>query len=474
MKVVKNYLWNVSYQIFVIIVPMITMPYISRVLGPHGVGVNSFTNSIVQYFVLFGGLGLGLYGNREIAYVRDDKKQLSKEFWELLILRTVTMTSALVIYIIMAYNWREYRGFLFIQSIQIIAAIIDISWFFMGIENFRITVLRNLLVKSISVICIFLFVKSRNDTGVYIAILALSTLFGNLTVFPYLKTYITRIPYNSISLLRHLKPSIYLFIPQIAIQIYVVLNKTMLGQMVSVDAAGFYDSSDKIIRLVLAIVTGTGTVLLPHIANQFIKGHLEQVRETFTISFQFVTLISLPIAFGLAAISSKFVYLFLGGSFEIVGLLLQIEAIAGVFIAWDNALGQQYLLPTGQTSRYTIAVVTGALVNIFFNAPFILFWKTVGSMWATVLSEVAVTLVMLFYVRQKIKIASLYHEFWKIFVACSVMFLSVSKLDSFLKTSWLSLCIEVAYGAVIYLLAILVFKPKIIQDFKNFVNARKF
>lgn len=353
MKVVKNYLWNVSYQIFVIIVPMITMPYISRVLGPHGVGVNSFTNSIVQYFVLFGGLGLGLYGNREIAYVRDNKKQLSKEFWELLILRTVTMTSSLVIYIIMAYNWREYRGYLFIQSIQIIAAIIDISWFFMGIENFRITVLRNLLVKSISVICIFLFVKSRNDTGIYIAILALSTLFGNLTVFPYLKTYITRIPYNSISLLRHLKPSVYLFIPQIAIQIYVVLNKTMLGQMVSVDAAGFYDSSDKIIRLVLAIVTGTGTVLLPHIANQFIKGHLEQVRETFTISFQFVTLISLPIAFGLAAISSKFVYLFLGGRFEIVGLLLQIEAIAGVFIAWDNALGQQYLLPTGQTSRYT-------------------------------------------------------------------------------------------------------------------------
>ncbi|WP_225422088.1 lipopolysaccharide biosynthesis protein [Lacticaseibacillus paracasei] len=168
-----------------------------------------------------------------------------------------------------------------------------------------------------------------------------------------MKTYITRIPYNSISLLRHLKPSVYLFIPQIAIQIYVVLNKTMLGQMVSVDAAGFYDSSDKIIRLVLAIVTGTGTVLLPHIANQFIKGHLEQVRETFTISFQFVTLISLPIAFGLAAISSKFVYLFLGGRFEIVGLLLQIEAIAGVFIAWDNALGQQYLLPTGQTSRYT-------------------------------------------------------------------------------------------------------------------------
>ncbi|WP_225422080.1 oligosaccharide flippase family protein [Lacticaseibacillus paracasei] len=183
MKVVKNYLWNVSYQIFVIIVPMITMPYISRVLGPHGVGVNSFTNSIVQYFVLFGGLGLGLYGNREIAYVRDNKKQLSKEFWELLILRTVTMTSSLVIYIIMAYNWREYRGYLFIQSIQIIAAIIDISWFFMGIENFRITVLRNLLVKSISVICIFLFVKSRNDTGIYIAILALSTLFGNFLNF---------------------------------------------------------------------------------------------------------------------------------------------------------------------------------------------------------------------------------------------------------------------------------------------------
>lgn len=474
MKVVKNYLWNVSYQLFVIIVPMITMPYISRVLGPHGVGVNSFTNSIVQYFVLFGGLGLGLYGNREIAYVRDDKRKLSKEFWELLILRTLTMTLALVVYIIMSYNWREYRGYLFIQSIQILAAILDISWFFMGMENFRITVIRNLLVKSISVICIFLFVKGHNDTGVYIAILALSTLFGNLTVFPYLRTYITRVPYNSISSLRHLKPSVYLFIPQIAIQIYVVLNKTMLGQMVSVDAAGFYDSSDKIIRLVLAIVTGTGTVLLPHIANQFIKGHLEQVRKTFTVSFQFVTIISLPIAFGLAAISSKFVYLFLGSGFEIVGPLLQIEAIAGIFIAWDNALGQQYLLPTGQTSRYTVAVVTGAVVNIVFNVPFILLWKTVGSMWATVLSEIAVTMVMLFYVRRKIKIVSLYQEFWKVFIACSIMFLSVYNLDSILKTNWFSLSIEIVYGGFVYLLAILVFKPKIIQDFKNFVTSHKF
>jgi O-antigen/teichoic acid export membrane protein len=470
MKIVKNYLWNVSYQLFVILVPMITMPYISRVLGPSGVGVNSYTNSIAQYFILFGSIGVALYGNRQIAYVRDDRKALTQTFWELTLLRFTTICIALLVFAGYLMLTHKYRNYLMIQSLLILAAAFDISWFFMGVENFRVTVLRSTIVKILSLIFIFVFVRNQNDTGMYVFILALSTLLGNLTLFPYLKRYIDWPNLKDLHMLRYVRPSLELFVPQIAIQVYVVLNKTMLGSFINVDAAGFYDNTDKIIRVVLAVVTATGTVLLPHIANQFAKGEIEGLKKTFRTSFDFVSVISVPLAFGVAAIANKFAILYLGHAFAIVGNLLMIESIAALFIAWDNALGQQYLLPTNQTGKYTKAVIVGAVVNIVFNIPLILQFGVIGSMWATVLSEIAVTAVMLWQVRTEFSLSELFGDFPKSFIAGLVMFVGVRLLDGHLGTSWLSVGLEILLGVVIYTCLILILKPRILSQQKLFNN----
>lgn len=464
MKIIKNYLWNVSYQLFVIIVPMITMPYISRVLGPSGVGVNSYTNSIAQYFILFGSIGVALYGNRQIAYVRDDRKALTQTFWELTLLRLVTICLSLIVFAGYLMFAHKYRNYLMIQSVLILAAAFDISWFFMGVENFRVTVLRSTIVKILSLIFIFIFVRTRQDTGMYVFILALSTLLGNLTLFPYLKRYVDWPNFKELRIWRYIRPSIELFIPQIAIQVYVVLNKTMLGSFINVAAAGFYDNTDKIIHVVLAVVTATGTVLLPHVANQFAKGEMEGLRKTFVTSFDFVSVISVPLVFGVAAIAQKFAILYLGQSFAIVGPLLMIESIAALFIAWDSAIGSQYLLPTNQTGKYTRAVVVGAVVNIVFNIPLITMFGVIGSMWATVLSEIAVTGVMLWEVRADFKIADLFGDFPKSFVAGFAMFIGVRILDSHLGTSWLSVGLEILLGVVIYICLIWILKPRILRQ----------
>ena len=288
MKVVKNYLWNAGYQVFILIVPLVTIPYITRVLGPSGVGVNSYTNSIVQYFILFGSLGLNIYGNREIAYHKDDVKSRSSIFWELTIIKFLSISIAMAAYLLFIGFSDRYRIFFLIQGIMLIGTATDISWFFQGMEDFKVTVTRSTLVRILSLVLTFVFVKTSADTWMYILILAVSQTLGYLTLWPYLRGRIVKVKLRDLHLKPHIKPAVQLLIPQVATQVYLQLNKTMLGSIDGVSAAGFYDNSDKIIKLVLAFITATGTVLLPHVANNFAKGNQKAVRSSLQPSMHLI------------------------------------------------------------------------------------------------------------------------------------------------------------------------------------------
>ncbi|WP_024862504.1 polysaccharide biosynthesis C-terminal domain-containing protein [Pediococcus acidilactici] len=472
MKVVKNYLYNAFYQIFVLLVPLVTTPYLSRVLGPQGVGINSYTNSIIQYFILAGSIGIGMYGNRQIAFVRDNKEELTKTFYEIFFLRIITIAIAYVFFIVFLLLTKEYRLYYIAQSISIIAAAFDISWFFMGVENFAVTIFRNLVIKILSLICIFAFVKSFGDLFIYIAILSLSLLFGNLTLFPSLKRYVGKVDWKKLNVLKHLAPSISLFIPQIAIQIYLVVNKTMLGSLDSVVAAGYFDQSDKVVKLVLAIVTATGTVMLPHVANAYMRGDIAKTKQSLYNSFSFVTALSVPMMFGLMAVAKKFVPLFFSNKFRAIIPLMQMESIVILIIAWGSALGVQYLLPTNQNKSYTLSVVLGAIVNIVINVPLILFLGAFGSTIATVCSEMAVSGYQLFAIRQQISYKKLFHDFGKYMLAGFLMFVCVVFLDNKLSCSWISLGLEVVMGALIYLGMLLILKVDILGEAKKVLKEK--
>ncbi|MCH4057132.1 MAG: flippase [Lactobacillaceae bacterium] len=462
MRLVKNYLYNVFYQVFVLLVPFITLPYISRVLKSTGVGIQSFTNSNTQYFILIGSIGVALYGNRQIAYYRDDKEKTSQIFWEIFLMRAVTILVALGMFFIFLNTQHQYHSAYLMQSILIVAAAFDISWFFMGIENFKVTVLRNILVKLISLICIFVFVKTKDDLNLYIAILSISQLLGNLTLFPYLRHYVKLPKLRSLRIWRHFKPSLILFVPQIATQLYLVLNKTMVGQMVSVEAAGFYDSSDKIVKMLLAVVTATGTVMLPHVANTFAKGQMEQVKQYLYTSFDFVSAISIPLMFGVAAVAPKFTRLFFGKGFDPVGPLMMIEAIVILVIAWSNVLGVQYLLPTGHNKEYTVSVTIGAVVNLVLNVPLIICLGANGAMISTVISEISVTAYQLYVTRKELRISLLFKDIWKYLVPGLIMALVVWQLGASMSTKIITVVVQVVIGGVIYIaLAYLLNRQKI-------------
>ena len=295
----KNYIYNLLYQILKVLLPVITTPYISRVLGAKNIGIYSYTLSISAVFILFGSLGIELYGQREIAYQQDETEKYSKTFWEILIFRFISMTfSLLVFYFAFVYTNNVYSTYYKILMFEIIGNMFDISWFFQGLEEFKKTVSRNFLVKIISVACIFMFVKTKNDLSIYFLIYVFSLLLGNLSLWFYLPKYLTKV--KKLNIIKHLKPTLLLFIPQIAMQIYTILDKTMLGTIIADKSeVGYYDQSQKIIKTLLALVTSLGIVMMPRIASTFAKKDNEKIKKYLSKSFSLTFCISIPMIFGI-------------------------------------------------------------------------------------------------------------------------------------------------------------------------------
>lgn len=470
MKIVKNFLFNVSYQVFILLVPLVTTPYISRVLGSGGVGINAYTNSIIQYFILFGSIGISTYGNRQIAYSRGNARDVSQDFWEISILRFLTIAISYIAFLIYLNFVSQYHGFFFAQSFQIIAAAFDISWLFMGLENFKITVLRNFVVKIISLVCIFTMVKTENDLGTYILILSLSLLIGNLSLWGYLKRYISKPDFKTLKIFKHIKPSISLFIPQVAIQIYLVLNKTMLGSISGVKSAGYFEYSDRIVKIVLAVVTSIGTVMLPRMASIYASRDFGKLKQYMYTTGDFINFLSIPLMFGLAAIAPKFSVWFMGKEFAITGNLMIVESAVIFLIGWGVMLGNQYLIPTNQTGKYTWAVSISALVNLVLNVPLIYSIGVMGATIATVASEITSTGLQLFFIRRQIEIPKLFKGLWKYLLSGLIMFLIVRYLNNIFTMTIVTLATEVVAGALIYVILCLVLRAPFITVVKDFIT----
>lgn len=474
MKVIRNYLYNVGYQVLAIIVPLITSAYVARVLRPKGVGANAFTNSIIQYFILLASMGIGYYGNRQIAYVRADRNKMAKTFWEIQIVKTImTLTSFIAFEIFMIFYTRQPE-YMWAQSINLIAVAFDISWFYEGIEDFKVTVLKNSFVKIISMLAIFLLIKKPSDLILYIIVLAVSTLLGNLTLWPNIRRDLPKVKARILNPWKHFLPMLELFIPQIATQVYVQLNKTMLGGMVNETASGYYQYSDNLIKLVLALVTATGTVMLPHVANAVVKGNMQKVNYMLYKSFDFVSAVSYPMMFGLAAISLTLVPRYYGPGYQPVGPAMMIEAIVILMIAWSNAIGVQYLLPLGKNKEFTVSVTVGAIVNLILNIPLIHIWRLNGAMWSTVISEISVTLYQLWVVRDLLDYKELFHGNWKYLLSSVVMFAPVFWMNVHLKDTWLMMGMEIIVGTVIYGMLVILLRAPIVKQAKELISNKLF
>lgn len=459
----KNYIYNLTYQILVMIVPLITTPYLSRVLGAEAIGIYSYTLSITTYFILFGSLGVAMYGQREIAYVQENIENRSKVFYEILLMRFITLGISMIIFYITFAMKGQYNVYYKILMLEIIANALDISWFFQGIEEFKKTVIRNTIVKVVSVMCIFVFVKSSNDLNKYFLIYVLSTFLGNISLWMYMPKYIERISIKELQIFRHLKPTVGLFVPQVAVQIYTVLDKTMIGSIVKDKSeVGFYEQAQKMIKLLITISTSLGTVMVPRMANTFARGDKKKLIEYIDMSFRFVLILVFPLIFGMVSIANKFVPIFYGRGYEKVIILINIIVPIVLAIGLSNVIGTQYLLPTKKQKEYTISVTVGAVVNFILNMIFIRLWKSVGASIATVIAEFTVTGVQFYMVRKEIKFVDIIKLMKNYVVSGLIMFCISVIIGKIINNNIVSITIQILSAVLVYFTVLIILKDEMI------------
>lgn len=472
MEVAKNYLYNAAYQLLNIIVPIITLPYLARVLGKEGVGIASWTNSLVTYFLLIASLGIVTYGSREIAYVRNDEQQRQKKFWEIQIIHFLAGVVAVVLYIAFIYgggtlNTRIHDNelFLWYQIWVIFSGIFDISWYFMGLEDFKKTVLRNMFIKLLMTALIFLLVKTPHDVGPYILLLAISQVVGNLSMWFYLIGKFKFPKFSTLELNIHWKPVLLMFLPTIATQIYLQLNKTMLPFITGATASsGIYDNADKIIKVCLALVTSVGIVMLPRMSAHFAAGEHEQMKKAIHTSMDFVSAIAIPLATGIAAVGPTAMLWFLGREWGEVGTALILLTPIIVFIGWSNVIGNQFLIPTKRLHDFTWSVTFGALLNVFLNFFMIYIWGVEGAAIATSLSELAVIGYQLVVTRKDMPVLKHFTGVWRYLIASAVMYATVMMYVSSHSIGIISTAIEAVIGIVVYIIVLFVLRAPILKE----------
>lgn len=475
-SIISNYIYNISYQLLILILPLITTPYISKILGPDGVGMYGLTNSISQYFVLFGCVGLNLYGQKEIAYHQNNVYERSKIFYELLFIRFCAMFFSICIFMCTVCNIEKYSILFRIEIFELVAALIDITWFYQGLEEFKTIVIRNSIVKVSGVVCIFSFVKTPLDTPIYTTILVMTVLLGNLSLWFYLPRYIQKLNKKALNIRKHVIPALTLFVPQIATSIYNILDKSMIGLITGNDAeVAYYEQAQKIIKMALAIPSAVGTVMLPRVANMYGEGNTQKIINYIHTSMKFVCMLTFPLCFGIIGIAKDFVPWFFGIEFaKVYDNFLVISPVI-IFVGISNVLGVQYLLAINRHKDYSKSVLTGTLINFIFNIILIPSLMSIGAAIASIIAEISVTLTQIFILRKEISIKNIVLNIYKYLIGAVLMFVIIILYSNFIATKKpLDTVIEIILGIMVYGIFLLCIKDKlVIEQLKKILKHKK-
>lgn len=460
----KNYIYNLTYQILLIITPLITTPYLARVLGPDGSGTVSFAESVVSYFTLVATLGITTFGQREISYVQDDKEKRTYVFWETKILQVITSIVVLSVYIPFAALQEQWAMYL-ILAFNILAVTVDVVWLFQGMEDFGKIVVRNIFFKLLSIVYIFIVVKTKVDLIKYVFGIAFFHFLGNGSLWIHVSKYISKPIWKSINPFRNIKSVFSLFIPTIAIQVYTVLDKTMIGLIThSAFENGYYEQAIKLSRMLLVVVTALGTVMIPRIGYHYGRGETDKVNSFMYRGYRFVWFLGIPLCFGLFGTASNFVPWFLGEGYEKVVPLLSVLGFLILAIGINNVTGMQYLIPTKRQNLFTMTVLIGAGINLILNLILIHYFQSIGAAIASVVAESAIALIQLYLVRKEISVKKVFFSSRHYFAAGGVMLVLLEYVSTKLSPSIKHTLFMIVGGAIIYFGVLLLIRDSFFLD----------
>lgn len=450
----QNYLFNITSEIVIIIAPLLLTPYLTRTLGSEGLGEYAYYFSFASYFVLFSMLGLPNYGRRIIAKTRDDESKLSRVFCELYSFQICTSIVVTIIYCCFVHFFLHDYYISWIFAVYVASSIFDIKWLFFGMEQFKTTVIRNILMKLFSVILSFLFVKRTVDVWVYSLITATGFLGANLLLFLKVKKLTGAAFHFCWSWKEHIKPVLVLFIPEIAVSIYKVMDKVMLGLMTNLNEVGFYESSEKVIKVPMAFITALGAVMVPRISNLLVNKEEEKTNLYLHKTMVYSIFLNSVMCFGIIAVADVFCPLFFGSGFERCIDLFAVLLPSCIFLAFASVIRTQLILPHEMDKQLSVILLIGSAVNLALNIVLIPLFQSVGAAAATLTTEAVVCILHCYLVREKIQIIPLINNSVPFVFAGGIMVLVVRSLNIHVSNDYSLLLIKVLLGAITYIIVL--------------------
>ena len=453
----KNYILRACYEVLLLITPLITTPYIARVLQSDGVGIASYTGSIMAFFTMFAALGTPQYGMREIARNRDHPEKATRLFWEIELMTVFTSLLCLFVWIGVCFFYKEYSPYLFAMIPTLLGTMFDISWFFTAYEKVGYTVGRNAFFKILGVVLLFTFIKNRNDLLLYIFLMSLTGMLGALSMWTYLPRMLVKTDLRGLQFRRHFQETLVYFVPTIANSIYTILDKFLLGVIVrNNDINGYYDQAGKIYRIINALVfIALNTVMEARISYLFAKDEEGEIRHRIRRTMDFTMLLGCGGVFGIVGIARVFVPVFWGPGWNEVETLIYLMAPLTLIIGVSYCLGSLYYNPSGNRAQSARYIIAGALINLVMNLLLIPRWAAVGAVIASLIAESVITFLYVRNCRGYLTVKTIVEVTWKRLLAGAAMCAIVMMLGRLpLENGVLKLILQILSGAVFYTTAL--------------------
>lgn len=467
----KNYIYNTILKVLNIVFPMITFPYIARVLTASGVGKINFSLSIISYFILLSRIGIPMYGIRECAKYRDNKKKLTKTVQEILTINLASLLISIIIFYLILFNSDtliNYKDILLILSINIISTSLGMEWFYQAIEEYKYITLRNIFVKIISLILIFTLIRDKGDYNLYAFILVISVSLSYLYNFFYSRTYVNIFKkYSNYNFKRHLKPIFLLFAMSISVSIYTNLDKVMLGIFTNDESVGYYTSANKMIKVVVSLVTSLGTVLLPRMSYYIENDLTEEINNLIDKSLNFILLLAIPASVGIFVLAKPIILIFTGSGYIEAITTIKILSPVILILALSNLIGVQILLSHGKEKFTLISTSIGAITNFLLNLLLIPYFKHNGAAIATIVAEISVTITQIYFAYSYLKGNISIKNITQYFIGAVLIIITCLTVNYYFDNIILLTILSILLSSLIYFSYLFMIKNQFVFEIKE-------
>lgn len=483
-----NFFMNALLTISGFIFPLITFPYVSRILGPVPNGKIAFAASVISYFSLLAAMGIPSYGVRKIAEVRDDQEKLNKTLTELVVINTLfTLLSylLLLLLVLIVPDFRKDAALIAVTSIQIIFTTFGVDWFYQGIEQYDYITARNLAFKVIAVILMFILVHNPQDYIIYAGITVLGNVGSNFLNMIKLRDYAHFNFHISLNLKPHLKPIVTLFLYSAMTVIYTNLDQVMLGFMTSNKEVGYYSATIKIENILTSLITSLGAVMLPRITYYLNHNGIQKFNELIRKSFNFVLLISIPLAIFFFLEADQIIFVLAGKGYERAGIILQCLIPAIIFVGLSSVTAWQMLIPLKMEKWVLVGSIVGALLDAGINLAIIPIIGGVGAALSTVIAECSVFVTQCIVLRKRLHNAIDWQNICKLMIGNIAALITLGLLYTVhfpilfssglilsLKSSFINcVCVGIVYFGV-YGVTLLILKEQLVLEILGNIKQR--